>query len=144
MSVILPQFAVGLLLIAAAAADVRSLRIPNVIPLTLAALFVLTAAAGLQQPLLPHLTSFGIASVLSLALFIGNIWGGGDTKLTAAVALFLVPAELLRFALVTSVSGGLLAVALLVARHRQTAAAKTHMPYGVALAAGGLDWCVRA
>jgi prepilin peptidase CpaA len=144
MLVIATRMAIGGLLIIAAAYDIRSFRIPNVIPLLLALLFAGTWAVGAQGALTPHALSFACAGVVSVALFLANVWGGGDTKLTAAMALFLTPTELGRFLLVAALVGGVVAATILIVRRRNAAPTtrNTPLPYGVALAAGGLDWCV--
>lgn len=129
----------GALLAAAAVHDIRSLRIPNAIPLAIVALFAASYAGGLYHPFLPHLVSFLATAILGATLFYSDLWGGGDTKLMAAFGLFLLPYEIPRFVVATAVSGGILAAGLLATnRFRAPAARVKEMPYGVALAAGGL------
>lgn len=144
MLVIATRVTIGGLLILAAAYDLRSFRIPNLIPLALVLLFVGTWGLGGNGALTPHALSFVCASVVSIGLFIANVWGGGDTKLASALALFLTPTDLGRFLLIVALVGGAVAVAILIVRRSAAVPADRHtpMPYGVALAAGGIDWCV--
>ena len=75
--------------------------------------------------------------------------GGGDAKLFAGIALWLGFADLMPYALLASVFGGFLTLALLMVRQWPLPAmlarqpwilnlhdAKSGVPYGVALAAG--------
>ena len=130
------------LMATAALYDARSFRIPNVIPLALVALFSGSYAAGLYHPLAPHLVSLGIAFVAGCFLFYRGIWGGGDAKLLAALGLFAQPRDLVTLVLMTSIAGGVIAVFVLIEHKvRGQRAAHAAIPYGMALAAGGLNWC---
>lgn len=142
MLVIVTRTAIGALLVAAAVNDFRTLRIPNAIPLALMGMFCVSVTVGLQQEWPSHLTSFGIASAVSVPLFFAQVWGGGDAKLSSAFALFLSPHQLERFALIVALAGGVLAITILIARRLVAApwTQRPELPYGVALAVGGLDW----
>ena len=78
----------GALLLAASCFDVLRLRIPNMIPVGLVALFALQLliGRGVQAPL-DHLLAMGLALSILLPVFALNMLGGGDVKLLAAVAL---------------------------------------------------------
>lgn len=137
----------GVVLLAAAAQDVRSLRISNMICL---AAVIIGLAAMLFVGLDPRLWQNGaaFASVLGVGtLFFSRGWlGGGDVKLFAAAALWfdlrtaglvLVPAVF--------ISGGVLAAIVIVAKrlrgHPKPAngsGRKTRLPYGVAIAIGAI------
>jgi len=93
-------------------------------------------------------------------LFTLHLWGAGDGKMAAAVALWIgLNFELFRFFLVVSLAGGVLAVAALLI-HAMTG--KPQLPpgdpsqekarrnplkakarYGAAIAIGGLDFWIR-
>jgi prepilin peptidase CpaA len=138
--------------------DIRTRRIPNeliVAILALAAcrialdgdpragLYTLAAAAGLF--------------VATFLLFWRGLLGGGDVKLIGATALLVGYHNFFEFLFVMSVSGALIAVAVL-ARNRlglrrataldldaedqaaedQEASARLTVPYGVAIAAAGM------
>jgi prepilin peptidase CpaA len=82
---------------------------------------------------------------VAAALFAGNILGGGDAKLLGAVALWAGPAWVLEALLVTALLGGVAAVARLLrpifltpVLGPQPGARETSLPYGVAIAGGGL------
>jgi prepilin peptidase CpaA len=84
-------------------------------------------------------------------MFSLGLIGGGDAKLASATALWLGWDVLMNYGLVTAIFGGALSIALLAIRkvplprllldHKWIArlhSPETGIPYGVALAAGGL------
>jgi prepilin peptidase CpaA len=134
-------------LVWAAASDVRRYLIPNRICALIAGGYAL---AGLGMPFDAWLA--GLATGLALlavgALLFWRGWvGGGDVKLAAVIALWAGPGLLSEFALVTSVAGVVLAAVMLSPlRRRMPRAAEgpvgglaQPMPFGVALAAGGVS-----
>jgi prepilin peptidase CpaA len=141
------------LLAVAAACDLASFTIPNLLSLALAVIFALF---GLAVGLPPggfafHLLAGLIALVAGFALFAFGYIGGGDAKLFAAVALWLGLHDLPAYALVASLMGGLLTLALLSLRQWPLPASlarfdwiirlhekSSGIPYGVALASGAL------
>ncbi|HEY0648860.1 A24 family peptidase [Phenylobacterium sp.] len=133
-------------LVWAAVSDAIWRRIPNASVLAVVALYavwaVLVGGAGLVGAL--------VTAVLFLAvgfgLFALRIWGGGDAKLLAAVALFAGFAHFSTLILVTAVAGGLMAVVSLASRPARALVIWNMkgkgdfgrgIPYGVAIAAGG-------
>jgi prepilin peptidase CpaA len=144
----------AVLLVGAAAQDLRTMHIANGFSLTTVALFAIFATAGLASGRLP-ISSIGVALgcaalvfVAGAAAFAAGALGGGDVKLLAAVSLFAGPARLVDFLAITAVTGGVLGIAALVgASIGQTAGAgmatlrarlRGGLPYGPAIAAGGL------
>ncbi len=133
-------------LLDAAWGDLRDLRIPNRVPLVILAAFVPAALAGGLggEEWLLHLGTGVLSFMAAVALFSLGVWGGGDAKLVPAVALWTGPAALPRFLLVMAVVGGLVALAALMRRRAGAGglrpALRGHVPYGIAIAAGGLDW----
>ncbi len=141
------------LLAAAAAFDLATFTIPNLLSLALGLSFLLF---GMVIGLAPgdfafHLLAGLIALVLGFGLFALGYIGGGDAKLFAAVALWLGLHDLLGYVLAASVLGGVLTFALLALRQvplpgalaRRNWILKLHekssgIPYGVALASGAL------
>ena len=109
--------AFGALLIAASCSDVLKLRIPNLIPLGLVALFALQVliGRGAQAPL-DHLLAMGLALAALLPLFALNMLGGGDVKLLAAVALWLGMGKLAALLILVGIVGGLFALFWLAMR----------------------------
>jgi len=88
---------------------------------------------------------------LGFVLFACGWIGGGDAKLVAATALWLGWSPLFEYALLASVLGGFLTLGLVIVRGWplpllleteswavRLHAAKTGIPYGIALSASGL------
>jgi prepilin peptidase CpaA len=143
--------ALPLLLAAAAGWDLASFTIPNFLTLAFPVVFAIFAvAAGLSPAVIGwHLVAGTIGLLIGFTLFALGYIGGGDAKLFAAVALWLGLKDMLPYALLASVMGGLLTLVLLFLRQyplpailmRQNWIVKLHdphsgVPYGVALAAG--------
>lgn len=103
----------------AAAIDLRTRRVPNVVTMSLAAAGVLIAFAGLGRV---GLVASLLGLVLGFALMLpGHLFGAtglGDVKLFAAVGALLGPAGILSAFLYTAVAGGVLSVAIAIRRGR--------------------------
>lgn len=144
----------AILLVAAAAQDLRTMRIANEFSLAIVALFAIVAATDLAAGEL-SLRALGVALAcaagvfaVGTAAFAAGALGGGDVKLLTAVSLFVGPERLFDFLAITAVAGGLIAVAILagapigrpVAAGGGSLRARLHggMPYGPAISAGGL------
>jgi prepilin peptidase CpaA len=137
--------AIGIL-IAIAYRDVRTRRIPNALTATIALLGLarLILADDLLAAAHTLLTS-ALVFAAAFLLFWRGVFGGGDAKLVAAVALLVGAHDLFDFFLVMSMCGGGLGLAILAcdrlhaSRHRtsQQLAAPT-VPYGVAIAGAGV------
>jgi prepilin peptidase CpaA len=141
------------LMVAAALHDLRTFRIPNWIWMGLLAVFPLyVISAPHEIPWLQHLGVCAIVLIIGFFLFAGNFAGAGDVKLLAAVALWVGPNLVGVLLVVTALVGGLLAVLYALAslwrQQREQklvllsgtvqALTKTAIPYGVAIACGGL------
>ena len=141
------------LLCAAAWSDVRSLTIPNRYTLAIALLFPIHMLP-IGQPV-DWLIALAVGSgmlALGFLLFALRILGGGDAKLMAAVSLWAGLEHLPEFVLLTSLSGGGMALLLWLRarldRSPSIAAVMTSavdsnftkqpMPYGVAIGVGGV------
>jgi prepilin peptidase CpaA len=71
-------------------------------------------------------------------MFALRMMGGGDVKMIAALALWLPFASLMTMLTVMALSGGIITLFLL-ARHRwRPNENKPQVPYGIAIAIGGL------
>ena len=144
----------AVVLVAAAAQDVRTMQIANGYSLAVVALFVAFAAEGLASGRLPA-SSLGLAVtcgalvlVSGMGAFSVGALGGGDVKLLAAVSLFAGSSRLVEFLAVTAVAGGGLGLAHLaglpVGRLAGDVGAglrsrlRGELPFGPAIAAGGL------
>ncbi|SCW85107.1 prepilin peptidase CpaA [Sphingobium faniae] len=137
----------ALLLILAAVQDVAMLRISNLFPLALIALFGVWAAhIGFSTALWSNALSFLIALGVGTFLFARQWLGGGDVKLLAASALWFPIKGLLPLTVYVTLLGGLLALVFILLRRIVPAGnreggipalkAKGPVPYGVAIAAG--------
>jgi prepilin peptidase CpaA len=104
---------------AAAVIDLRTRRIPNILTATLAAIGVGLAAAGFGRI---GLGASLLGCLLGLAFMMpGHIFGAtgaGDVKLLAAAGALLGPTDTIYAFLYTAIAGGVLALAVAVARRR--------------------------
>ncbi len=145
------------LFVAAAASDVRSYRIPNclcALLLTGYPLYVLTAPNPVDWK--GGILMFAIVFAIGFACFLGNILGAGDVKLLSVASLWAGPALISTLLIVTAFAGGLESLAATIVKYAKSEKAKknsrlkerrkkkssrlnqTQIPYGVAIAAGGL------
>jgi len=150
------------LLVGAAAWDLMSFSIPNVVPAAMVLLFFVFAAlvllsghgTGIGMTLIAigwHLAAGIVALVAGMALFAAGYVGGGDAKLYAAASLWLGWNCFFEYTLYASLLGGALTLALLALR-KMPLPAMLHgqgwllrlvdkdsgVPYGIALAAAAL------
>lgn len=154
------------LMVAAACFDIRSRRIPNALTLSgfgvaLALRLVAGPGAGIDA-----VTGAILAFVLCLPFWVLGVLGGGDAKLLMALGGFTGPRDLLPALLVIASLGGILGAAdamrkgiLLpvlyncgnIIKHwatlgrrgsnrSLTSAGALAIPYGIAIAVGGLVW----
>lgn len=151
---LLPLLIFPVLMLVAAGGDVARYRIPNWLCLTLAAAFPLAAlAGGLPLSIIgAQLVAGAVALGLCAALFWLRWMGGGDAKLIAVAVLWLGLPGLMDFIFVTALSGGVLALMLIVMRSARVrpmlpaghgwldklASPGGPAPYGVAICAGAL------
>jgi prepilin peptidase CpaA len=141
------------LLIAAGWQDLRTMRIANGLSMAIVASFLLWALTGLELGSV-SMAEIGWSLLCGGAVFaVGafgfalGVLGGGDVKLLAATSLFAGPALQLDFLTVTALVGGLLGLAILaglpvgpvpVAEGEVRVRLRSGLPYGPAIAAGGL------
>jgi prepilin peptidase CpaA len=128
---------------AAAITDSRNRRIPNALSAALALLGLtrialgLAAAGGAAAMGLDLLAAAAVFALAALAFRFG-VLGGGDVKLLAAGVLWLGAAALPPYLLTTVLAGGVLAVSFVVWQVARPALRGASLPYGVAIAAGGI------
>ena len=131
----------AILLVVAAVIDVRTFTISNRLNLVvalLAPLFWLSVGLPLWPDAAIQLgIALGVFVLLAGAFYIGMM-GGGDVKLAAALALWFSPASTLLFLVLMSLAGGVLTIGLMVAHRLRSKPGKPEIPYGVAIAFGGL------
>lgn len=141
--------------------DVRTRRIPNVLSLAIAILGLLRVMLVHDPVAAGHTLAAGTAIfAAAFLLFWYGAIGGGDAKLVAATALLVGYHDLFSFLFLMSVCGGALALAMLArdtlgpqlwlpsrrartpaateATRHTAAPARPTVPYGVAIAAGGV------
>ncbi|MGZ2411526.1 prepilin peptidase CpaA [Sphingomonas sp. F9_3S_D5_B_2] len=133
--------ALAAILVVAAVIDVRTFTISNRLNLTVALLapvYWLSIALPLWPGVAIQLAlGAGVFALLAAAFYAGMM-GGGDVKLAAALALWFSPASTLRFLVLMSLAGGLLTIGLLVLHRMRRRTGRPQIPYGVAIAIGGL------
>lgn len=134
----------ALLLIVAAVVDIRTFTISNRLVMAVVALAPLYWwSIGL--PVWPDAAwRLGVATAVFVGLaitFYLGMMGGGDVKLAGALALWLSPAATLKFLVLMSLSGGALTLAIVIAHRIRSREGRPKIPYGVAIAFGGL-WLV--
>lgn len=132
------------LLIAACWFDLRTRTIPNGLNLSVALLAVpFWWATGLA--LWPDAAmQVGVAALVfglfTIAFAMGAM-GGGDVKLIGAIALWLPWPAVLLLLVIMSLAGGALTLAMVIRRRLARQQGQLEIPYGVAIAFGGL-WLI--
>lgn len=136
-----------------ASSDLVTMTIPNRVAIVLVAGFGLVAVgAGLSwQAIGLHAAAGILVLAITFAMFALGWIGGGDAKLAAAISLWLGFDILLDYAVIASVAGGALTLALLAMRSVPLPSfthgwnwlvhlhdEKTGVPYGIALAGAAL------
>lgn len=155
------------LIIAGAVTDFLKLKIPNILPVLIILCFI--GAYGLHtildtnasfQELPSHLYAFGGTLVVMMLLFFLKLFGGGDAKIIAAIALWTGTGGLSMFLMLTTVAGGGLAILSIILRKTKIgqviitrllrmpylkegwvgalARGTNVVPYGIAIAIGGI------
>ena len=127
--------------------DFRTFLIPNWLSATI---LVLGVAFGLFVPDFPWLANF-LAALLVFAIgflfFSIRLFGGGDVKLMTAITFWCGFGELMSFALVTALFGGILSLGYVLKAYwcsRKSGEGLIDklmtmpVPYGIAIAVGGI------
>jgi len=131
----------ALLLVVAAVIDVRTFTISNQLNLGVALMAPLYWWSA-HLPLWPDIgiqvaIAAGVFALLAVAFYAGMM-GGGDVKLAAALALWFSPQSTLRFLVFMSIAGGVLTLVVVGLHRLKKKPGKPEVPYGVAIAVGGL------
>jgi prepilin peptidase CpaA len=137
----------------AASNDLFTMKIPNRVSLALVAGFVIVALLSrMPVEVFGANLAIGVAVLAAtFVLFSLNLLGGGDAKLIAAGSIWMGPDHIVEYLAYIGFLGGVLSVAILAYRKWFPAEAlalpgwaqRLHtpggpIPYGIAIAAGGL------
>lgn len=129
------------LLLVAAVVDARTFTISNRLNLTvalLAPLYWLSVAMAPWPGVAIQVAAGATVFAVLAAAFYAGMMGGGDVKLAAALALWFPPGVTLQFLVWMSLAGGVLTLALLAWHRAKRRQGRPQIPYGVAIAFGGL------
>lgn len=131
----------AVLLVVAALIDMRTFTISNRLNLAVALLAPLywLSVSLTPWPGIAIQLAAAVAVFLLLALaFFAGMMGGGDVKLAAALALWFPPGVTVKFLVLMSIAGGVLTLAVLGWHRLKQREGRPEIPYGVAIAFGGL------
>jgi len=133
--------ALAAILVVAAVIDVRTFTISNRLNLTVALgapLYWLSIALSPWPGVALQLAAGGLVFTILAGAFYAGLMGGGDVKLAAALALWFSPASTIKFLILMSIAGGALTLGLLAWHRARKLEGRPEIPYGVAIAFGGL------
>ena len=139
------------IMLAAAISDAKRLIISNRLCLMLVALFpvyILSSPHSIDWQ--HHVMVAGIVLMIGFAMFAVHFLGGGDVKMLAAAALWAGPKLIATLLVYTTIAGGILALIfagsvfvkqVILKKQSQTSYPwhKTPVPYGLAIACGGVS-----
>ena len=131
----------AVLLVVAAVIDTRTFTISNGLNAAVALLAPLYWLSIGLDPWPGIAIQLGVACgvfLLFALAFAAGMMGGGDVKLAAAIALWFPPLVTLKFLVLMSIAGGVLTVLVLVVHRLRSREGRPEIPYGVAIAFGGL------
>jgi prepilin peptidase CpaA len=133
--------------------DFVRMTIPNIVTGAMVMLFIAVALlVGMPLAVIGWHLAAGLCTLLvTFTLFAGGVFGGGDAKMVAAIGVWLGFDQLLPYALIAGVFGGVFALLLMQARAypwpsmvlkfpfiARLSNEKEGIPYGVALGAAAL------
>ena len=136
--------ALAAMLLAACWCDLKARNIPNALNLAIA-LLAIPFWWSLGLPLWPDAAlQLGVAAIVfglfAIAFAMGAM-GGGDVKLVAAIALWLPFQAVAALLFIMSLAGGVLTLAMWIRHKHAGRSEQLEIPYGVAIAFGGL-WLI--
>ncbi len=152
MDLALATFNIAIMAIAAAVflgaafSDARSFRIPNYLCALLLLLFpIFVATAPIQIDWHQNAGVFLLVGLSGFAMFLCHLAGAGDIKLLAVASLWAGPHLIAVLVVVTALAGGVVSIAMAISTYRKYAGRqdapalqKVPIPYGVAIATGGI------
>ena len=131
----------AVLLLVAAAIDVRTFTISNRLNLAVALLapvYWLSTSLPLWPGVGIQLAAAAAVFALLAGAFYAGMMGGGDVKLASAIALWFQPASTIKFLVLMSLAGGVLTLGVVAFHRWKRREGRPEIPYGVAIAFGGL------
>lgn len=133
--------ALAIALVFAAFTDLRRRQIDNWLNGAIvlgAPLYWWSSGLTLYPEIAIHLAiALAVFAVLA-GLFILKMMGGGDVKLLTALALWIEPTMFLKLLIIMALVGGLLTIVMGIAHLMKRQRDRLAVPYGVAIAVGGL------
>ena len=133
--------ALALMLVWIAVVDVRTYTISNRLNLAIALMAPLFWwATGVElwpDAAIRAGVATGVFLLFAVAFQLGAM-GGGDVKLAAALALWFAPGDTLWLIILMSIAGGVLTLIIVGAHKLRAREGRPEVPYGVAIAFGGL------
>ena len=134
----------AVLLVAACVSDWRTRTIGNGLNLAIALLAIpfwwSTGLALWPDVPMQIAVAAAVFGFFSIAFALGGM-GGGDVKLVAAIALWLPWEAVIVLLVLMSLAGGVLTLAMVARKKLARSEARLEIPYGVAIAFGGL-WLI--
>ena len=131
----------ALMLVWAAVVDVRTFTISNKLNLAIALMAPLfwwaTGVDLWPDAAIRVAVAVGVFILFAIAFQLGAM-GGGDVKLAAALALWFAPGDTVRLIILMSLAGGVLTLVVLGLHRARKKEGRPEVPYGVAIAFGGL------
>ena len=138
--------ALAIALVFAAFTDIRSRQISNKLNLAIAIgapLFWWSSGLSLWPDVAIQLgVAFAAFAVLA-GLFALGMMGGGDVKLLTALARWIAPTPFLQLLIIMALAGGVLTIVMGAWHFLRQQKERLAIPYGVAIAFGGL-WVLAA
>jgi len=128
-------------LVVAAVIDMRTFTISNRLNLAVALgapVYWLSVALSPWPGMAIQLAAGGFVFTLLAGAFYAGMMGGGDVKLAAALALWFPPLGTIKFLVLMSLAGGVLTLLVLAWHRARKRDGRPEIPYGVAIAFGGL------
>ena len=132
----------ALLLVWAAVVDLRTRTIPdwvNIVVALMAPLFWWSSGIAFYPDAVERICGAFLIFTVFFGMFALGGMGGGDVKLGGAIGLWFAPLTTLHFFVATSLAGGFVSIGAWFYHHKiRRSEGKTEVPYGVAIAFGGL------
>lgn len=141
---LVPLALLALLLLAAARSDLRDRTIANEVNAAIALLAIphwWLNSLSLWPDIALQVGVAGIVFGLFAIAFARGWMGGGDVKMIGALALWVPVRDVTMLLLVISVAGGVVTAAMLAKERLRPGGTPIEVPYGIAIAFGGL-WLI--